>query len=79
MNRLRDLREDKDLRQKDIAQILEMSQTGYSQYETETNDIPTSILKKLALYYDTSIDYLLCMTNEKKPYLRRKNEVDDKK
>lgn len=79
MNRLRDLREDKDLRQIDIAKILEMSQTGYSQYETETNDIPTSILKKLALYYDTSIDYLLCMTNEKKPYIRRKNEDNDKK
>ena len=41
-----------------------MSQTGYSQYETETNDIPTEILKKLASYYDTSIDYLLCLTDE---------------
>ena len=48
MNRLRDLREDKDLLQKDIAKVLNMSQTGYSQYETETNDIPTEILKKLA-------------------------------
>lgn len=74
MNRLRDLREDKDLRQVDIAKILEMSQTGYSQYETETNDIPTNILKKLAIYYDTSIDYLLCMTNEKTPYKRNKLE-----
>ena len=73
MNRLKDLREDKDLRQVDIAKILGMSQTGYSQYETETNDIPTAILKKLALYYGTSIDYLLCLTNEKKPYTR-KNE-----
>ena len=63
MNRLRDLREDKDLFQKDIAKILNMSQTGYSQYETETNDIPTNILKKLALYYDTSIDYLLGLTD----------------
>ena len=73
MNRLKDLREDKDLRQVDIAKILGMSQTGYSQYETETNDIPTAILKKLAVYYNTSIDYLLCITNEKKPY-PRKNE-----
>ncbi|MBR3898233.1 MAG: helix-turn-helix transcriptional regulator [Bacilli bacterium] len=72
MNRLSDLREDKDLRQKDIAKILKMSQTGYSQYETETNDIPTSILKKLADYYETSIDYILCLTNEKKPYPRKK-------
>ncbi len=68
MNRLRDLRENKDLRQIDIAKILNMSQTGYSQYETETNDIPTEILKKLASYYDTSIDYLLCLTDERKPY-----------
>lgn len=72
MNRLRDLREDKDMFQKDIAKELNMSQTGYSQYETETNDIPTEILKKLAVFYDTSIDYLLCMTNEKKPYPRTK-------
>ena len=68
MNRLRDLREDKDLLQKDVAKVLNMSQTGYSQYETETNDIPTEILKKLASYYDTSIDYLLCLTDERKPY-----------
>ena len=68
LNRLRDLREDRDLLQKDIAKVLNMSQTGYSQYETETNDIPTEILKKLASYYDTSIDYLLCLTDERKPY-----------
>ena len=68
MNRLRDLREDKDLLQKDIAKVINMSQTGYSQYETETNDIPTEILKKLASYYETSIDYLLCLTDERKPY-----------
>ena len=73
MNRLKDLREDKDMYQKDIAKILGMSQTGYSQYETETNDIPTSILKKLALYYNTSIDYILGLTNEKKPYPRKKD------
>ena len=68
MNRLRELREDKDLYQKDIAKVLSMSQTGYSQYETETNDIPTDILKKLADYYNTSIDYILYRTDEKKPY-----------
>lgn len=76
MNRLRDLRQDKDMLQKDIAKILDMSQTGYSQYETETNDIPTEILKKLATFYNTSIDYLLCFTNEKKPYPRTKKEVE---
>lgn len=68
MNRLKDLREDRDLLQKDIAQILNMSQTGYSKYKVGTNDIPTDILKKLASYYDTSIDYLLCLTDERKPY-----------
>ncbi len=68
MNRLRDLREDRDLLQKDIAEFLNMSQTGYSKYEVETNDIPTDILKKLASYYNTSIDYLLCLTDERKPY-----------
>ena len=68
MNRLRELREDKDLYQKDIAKYLNMSQTGYSQYETETNDIPTIILKKLADFYQTSIDYLLYRTDERKPY-----------
>lgn len=68
MNRLKDLREDRDLLQKDIAQILNMSQAGYSKYEVGTNDIPTDILKKLASYYDTSIDYLLCLTDERKPY-----------
>jgi len=71
MNRLKDLREDKDLYQKDIAKILNMSQTGYSQYETETNDIPTAILKTLATYYNTSIDYILGLTNERKPYPRK--------
>ncbi len=77
MNRLRDLREDRDLLQKDIAKVLNMSQTGYSKYEVETNDIPTDILKKLASYYDTSIDYLLCLTDERKPY--PKSILNDKK
>lgn len=68
MNRLKELREDKDLFQKDIAKNLNMSQTGYSQYETETNDIPTEVLKNIADFYDTSIDYLLYRTDERKPY-----------
>lgn len=74
MNRLKDLREDKDMLQKDIAKILDMSQTGYSKYEVETNDIPTEILKKLAFFYNTSVDYILGITNEKKPYPRKKIE-----
>lgn len=67
-NRLRELREDADLSQTQLAKIIGMSQTGYSKYETEENDIPTQILIKLANYYHTSIDYLLCQTNNKKPY-----------
>ena len=66
--RLRDLREDNDLTQTDIAKILGMSQTGYSKYETGENDIPTAILIKLANYYQTSTDYLLGRTNNPKPY-----------
>lgn len=66
--RLRDLREDNDLTQSDIAKILGMSQTGYSKYETGENDIPTTILIKLADYYNTSTDYLLGRTNNSKPY-----------
>jgi transcriptional regulator with XRE-family HTH domain len=68
MNRLKELREDKDLLQKDLAKYLNMSQNGYSSYETERLDIPTDILKKLAKYYHTSIDYLLYITDERKPY-----------
>lgn len=68
MNRLKDLREDKDLFQKDIAKYLNMSQTGYSKYEVGTNDIPTSILIKLSDYYNTSIDYILYQTDERKAY-----------
>lgn len=63
--RIRDLREDRDMTQKQIAQVLGMSQTGYSKYETGENDIPTSILIKLADFYGTSIDYLLERTDEK--------------
>ena len=62
--RLRDLREDNDLSQKELAKIIGMSQTGYSKYETGENDIPTGILIALARFYNVSIDYLLGETNE---------------
>jgi len=58
-SRIRDLREDKDLTQKQLAEILGMSQTGYSKYETGENDIPTHILIKLADFYGTTTDYIL--------------------
>ena len=66
--RIRALREDRDLNQTQVASMLGMSQTGYSKYETGENDIPTTILIKLARFYNTSIDYLLGETNQKKRY-----------
>ena len=63
--RIRDLREDRDITQKQLAEILGMSQTGYSKYETGENDIPTQILIKLADFYGTSIDYMLGRTDKK--------------
>lgn len=64
-NRIRDLREDQDLNQTQVAKMLGMSQTGYSKYETGENDIPTAILIKLGDSYHVSIDYLLNRTNNK--------------
>lgn len=71
-NRIRDLREDSDLTQKQIAELLKMSQTGYSKYETGENDVPTAIWMALADYYKTSVDYLMNRTDEKQPYKRKK-------
>ena len=68
--RIRAMREDHDLNQTKVARMLGMSQTGYSKYETGENDIPTQVLVKLALYYQTSVDYLLGLTNQQKPYPR---------
>jgi len=72
--RLRDLREDSDLSQKKVAEILGMSQTGYSKYETGENDIPTAILIKLSDYYNVSIDYLLGRTDQPKSILPIKKD-----
>ena len=66
--RLRDLREDHDMNQTQLAKLLGMSQTGYSKYETGENDVPTAILIKLANIYNTSVDYLLGLTDEEDPY-----------
>ena len=70
--RIRNLREDKDLTQRQVGQILNMSQTGYNQYEIGRNDIPTKVLIDLANFYNTSTDYILGLTNEIKPYPRIK-------
>lgn len=68
--RIRDLREDADKLQKDIAEYLQCTQVCYSHYETGKRDIPTDVLITLAAYYNTSIDYLLGVTDEKTPYPR---------
>ena len=70
--RIRDLREDRDLLQKDIAALLHCSQVCYSHYELGKRDVPTDVLIALAAYYKTSVDYLLGLTDETKPYPRRK-------
>lgn len=66
--RIRDLREDHDLNQTEVAEYLGMSQTGYSKYEVGTNDIPTQILIKLARFYHVSVDYLLGETDNPNRY-----------
>ena len=63
--RLRDLRQDQDLTQKQLAALLKMSQTGYSKYETGENDVPTWVLIR------TSVDYLLGLTDQPRPYPRK--------
>ena len=70
--RIRDLREDRDIKQEAIAKILYVRQATYSRYETGEIDIPVRTLIRLAEYYNTSVDYLVGRTNEKKPYLERK-------
>ena len=66
--RLRGLREDKDLLQKDVAKILNVTQVAYSCYEIGRRQIPIDALIKLAQFYHTSVDYLLGLTDERKPY-----------
>ena len=64
--RIRDLREDRDLKQKQVAEFLNCSQQVYSNYELGQRDIPTDILIKLALFYNVSADYILGLTNNPK-------------
>ena len=70
--RFKDLREDRDLYQKDIAELLEMTQAHYSRIELGIYQLSYEKLKKLALFYNTSIDYILGLTNIKEPYPRKK-------
>ena len=64
--KIRDLREDHDLKQREIAQYLNCSQRAYSNYELGQRDIPTDVLIKLSEYYDVSVDYLLGLTKNPK-------------
>ncbi len=75
MLRLKDLREDKDLTQADIAKVLNVTQAAYSYYEAEKRMIPLNLLKDLAIFYNTSCDYILGLTNKKEPYPRIDNSI----
>ncbi len=65
--RLKDLRNDKDMRQEDVAKILGIRQTVYSRYERGVRTIPAEYLITLADFYNTSVDYILGRTNRNKP------------
>lgn len=71
--RLQDLREDNDLRQKDVAEFLHVGARSYSHYEFGSREVPIEILSQLADHYKTSIDYLVGRTDVKKPYPKSQN------
>lgn len=71
--RIRNLREDNDLTQAELAKLLNISQTTYSRYESGALDIPSQSLIQLAQYYSTSVDYLLGITDNKKAYPKNGN------
>ena len=68
--RLKDLREDRDLSQQQVADFLGMKQPQYSRYERGLRDVPTDVLIRLAQLYKTSTDYILGLTNHSKPYYK---------
>ena len=68
--RIRNLREDHDLKQEDLARLLHCTQACYSNYEMGKRDIPTEVLCTLAQFYSVSTDYLLGLTDRKVPYPR---------
>lgn len=69
--RIRALREDRDLKQGDIARVLNCTQACYSNYENGKREIPHAVLDKLADFYNVSVDYLLGRTNTKMPYPKK--------
>ncbi len=73
--RLKDLREDNDLVQKQVAGVLGIDQRVYSNYETGKREIPTRFVVELARLYKTSADYILGLTDEIKPYSKAKKTI----
>lgn len=73
--RIRELREDRDLLQKDLAAYLRCTQVSYSHYELGKRDIPTDVLIRLAVFHQTSTDYLLGLTDIKKPYPKSEKQL----
>ncbi len=69
--RIKNLREDKYIKQRELAEYLNVSQNTYSQYENGVISLNAETLVKLAKFYDTSIDYLLELTDERRPYKRK--------
>lgn len=77
-SRIRELREDNDLTQVFMANLLNITQRTYSRYETGERTIPLETLCKIADFYKTSIDYLLYRTDEKRPYSSSKKRISEK-
>lgn len=73
IERLKEIREDKDYKQIEIAEYLKITQAQYSRYEMGINTIPIEKIAMPAKFYDTSVDYLLGLTDERKPYPKKKN------
>ena len=73
LKRLKELREDRDLKQITVAEFLGMKQQQYSRYEKGINEIPFEYVVKLAKFYNVSIDYIAELTDNPKPYIHKKN------
>ncbi|MBQ7173521.1 MAG: helix-turn-helix transcriptional regulator [Clostridia bacterium] len=74
--RLKDLREDADLPQRELAEFLHIRQNTYSQYESGARQIPLPMLVRLSEYFSTSVDYLLGLTDVKDPYPRKTSRLE---
>ncbi len=74
--RLKDIREDRDVTQKELSEYLHIGQNTYSQYENGQRGLPIDILIQLALFFQTSTDYLLELTDEETPYPRTQKAMD---